>query len=377
MNKEKIAAIIKNAAAIVVILALFVIIFYQNRDRALSGIFEKKPEQSQEKESEKTAFEGSLYGEAYPIGDDVCYITTTAYGILSADGKVRSSEIALSEPKLHCEDEYTVRYDKDAKEAVVSKRERQYYTIKTENRLISAKVNRNGYTVAATEKEGYNSEILVYNRAGEPIFKWDISKSEFLDADINCDNNMLALSLSGVKDKQMSGEIVFIDITDAKIKTQKSYPRELFYKVDFNRNGTSVAVGSDALVYFNADGGVKWRYKYGGRTLIKADVSQPNSMVLAFSAKGSGIKGNSTEIEVINRLGKRAAKITASGISDDISTSTAGIAVAFGKTAHIYDFNLSEEQQLQSETGIKKLVFFRDGKHLLVIGNSGGKILSR
>ena len=147
--------------------------------------------------------------------------------------------------------------------------------------------------------------------------------------------------------------------------------------MDFNRNGTSVAVGSDALVYFNADGGAKWRYKYGGRTLIKADVSQPNSMVLAFSAKGSGIKGNSTEIEVINRLGKRAAEITASGISDDISTSTEGIAVAFGKTAHIYDFNLSEEQQLQSETGIKKLVFFRDGKHLLVIGNSGGKILSR
>lgn len=376
MNK-RIVAILKNIFAMVLIAALLVVIFYQNRDRVLSSVFDKSPASSQKDRSETTAYRGNSDGDAYTLSEDVCYITTGYYGIISPSGKTKGREIALSEPKLWCEGDYTIRYDKAAKEAVVSKKERECYVIKTDNRIMRAKVNRNGYSVIATEKEGYSSEIKVYNRVGEAVFKWDISKSEFLDADINCDNNLIAVSVSAVKNKEVSGEISYIDITDAKIKNTSAYPGELFYSVDFNRNGTSIAVGSERTAYFNADGKVKWTYKYNDRALLKADVSEPNTIVLAFSAKGSGIKGNKTEIEVINRLGKLTGSTSIDGIADDVTVKNAEIAASFGKKIYIFDSELNEKETVKSESGIKKAVFFNDEKHLFVIDNSGGKILER
>lgn len=373
MNKQKIFNILKNAFLILIVICLFVIIYYQNRDRGLSKIFNN--ENSAISKENDASMEGYLSGDICRVDDKVAFLTTTSYSVVDKDGESSDTEIAISQPVINSEGNFVIYYSKDSKEATVCKKESEYYTLNVENRIIKSKVNRNGYALVVTEKDGYSSEILVFNKVGEPIFKWDLSKSEILDADINSDNNKIAVSVLETAENKMRGKVMLIDITDATVRENQYFESEVLYNVEFNRNGTFIAVGNEKLAYFNADGTLKWEHSYDGKTLLKADISNPDMMVLAFSATGSGVKGNSTDIEVINRLGKAISEKTVDGLADDISVNNKRIAIAFGRTVKIYDQNLKEKDSAEAETGIKRLVFYDDDKNLFVLGNTGGNII--
>lgn len=375
MNKRKALSLIKNTAAIIVLLALLIIIFYQNRDRDLFK-FGNTASQSNTGDGENTnIFEGFTKGDVRAINDDVILLTSDTFAIMNTEGKGNISPMTLPDPVLHSEKEYIICYENKSKEAKVFKGTRECYTVNTENSIICAKVNRNGYAVVTSEKDGYNCEIVVYNRLGEPIFMWNLSESEFLDVDVSCDNKKIALSSVGAANEKMRGKVELIDITAAEVKKTVEFKGELFYSVDFNINGTYTAIGSDRLALFNSGGTLKWSKGHEGRTLIKADVEYPDMMVLAYSAVGSGIKGNSTEIEVVDRLGNVTAKTTMNAIADDISVNGERIALAFGKNVYILDEELNEIKKLEAETGVKRMAFFSDSKHVFVVGRSGGQII--
>ncbi|MBE7055452.1 MAG: hypothetical protein E7392_05000 [Ruminococcaceae bacterium] len=367
MNKEKLLNILKNTAAVVVILSMFVIIFYQNRDR---DIFKFKDEENSSvitsQGGDAVRFSG---GDIRKVGDRVAYITTTSLNFYNEAADCESVTLALSKPVLHTEGEYLVCYNEDSLEAEVYKENRLYYSIKTENRIVGAKVNKNGYLLIATEKEGYNCECMIYNRSGEAIFKWDISKSEFIDADINYDNDAIVLSLAAAGKEKLVGEIILLDITDAKVIEKKTFDSKVFYSVNFNRNGTFTALGSHTLSYFNADGTQKWAYDYEEKTLIKADVSNPDMMVTALSDSGS------VTVKVINRLGKVTAEKSYTEMIDDISVSESGIGLAFGKNIYITDSSLHEKKNIQSKFGANKIELYNDNKHLFVLGSADAEIL--
>lgn len=373
MNKGKILNILKNVSAVIVIIAMFVIIFYQNRDRDIFKFGQEESSKVVSTSRDNTA-EFSV-GDIQKLGDRVAFLTTTAYSILDENAEGESITLALSEPQLHTEGEYAVCYNLDSAEAAVFKNAGEAYTVKTDNKILRAKVNRNGYLFVATEKEGYNCECMVFNRDGEAIFKWDVSKSEFLDGDINCSNNAIAISLSSAGDKKLLGEVILIDITDAEVIKKKTFDSGIFYSVDFNSNDTYTALGSHSLTYFNSDGTEKWSYKFGEDTLLKADASNHDMMVLAFADSGGIIEGSSTNVKIINRLGKVTTEKTYDGVIDDIASGDDSIALAFGKKIYVTNSRLREKKTVRTDYSVKKVALYDDNKHLFVLGTSGGEIL--
>lgn len=375
MNKETILKILKNTVAVIVMLALFIIIFYQNRDR---DIFKFGKQESSSVIQEYTeSFGAHNYASVQigKIGDKIAYLTTDSLRILDENAQGTTLAQALSEPVMHCEGEYGVCYGKNSFEVTVYKADSVCYSVTFDHKVIRAKVNKNGYLFAATEKEGYNCECIVYNRSGEAVFRWDISKNEFLDGDINNGNNTIAISVAVAGEENLMSEVMLIDITEAEVLTKNTFDSQVLFSLDFNRNDTFTAFGDKNLVYFNADGTRKWMYDFEGKTLIKADTADVDMTVLVFSAAGSGIKGNSTDVKVINRLGKVISEKTFDSVADDISVGENTIAIAFGKTVYLTDGDLKIKKELQSDSSIKKIELFDDNKHLFIIGNSGGKIL--
>ena len=373
---EKLKKFFKNTVAVIVMISLLVIVFYQNRDRDFLKFGKAESEQTdQEFQKADDISIGSQNTDICRVGDNIVHISPTALTTVNKNGNKEIENIAITSPVIHSEDDFLLYYSDGDKEINVYKGKKAYYTITPENRIIRAKVNRNGYSLVVTEKEGYSSEATVYNRSGEAIFRWSLSKSEFLDGDINADNNKIVISAIDAEEKVMQGKMMLIDITDAKVEEEQIFESDIFYTVDFNRNGTYVATGSSYLAYFNANGTLKWKRDYDGRTLLKKDFTQPDVLVLAFSAAGSGIRGNSTEVEVINRLGEVVASRTINSIADDISVSGQKIAIAFGKKLHITDSFLEEEKIYEAESSIKKTEFFAGGKHLFILGNSSEEII--
>lgn len=372
MNKEKIKYIIKNVVALVVIMSMLTIIYYLNRDLDFFTDTDGKEELSS---TTQTSNGGFFTGDTARLNGEVAHISSTYFRVFDEDGDGDKIAVALSEPVLFTEGEYVVCYNKGSSDVTVYQRTKECYNIKTTNKIIRAKVNKNGYLFLATEKEGYNCECMVYNKSGEAIFRWNISKSQFVDGDVNCNNNTMAISLATAKEQKLLGEILLLDITQAEEIERHSVESDLYFTVDYNTNNTLTAVGSHSLEYYNSDGSKKWSYSYKDKILLKADISNPDIMVLAFEKSGSGIKGNSTQIRVLNRLGKETGKKTFNYIADDISVNEDSIAIAFGKEIYITDRELDVKKRLLSDSGIKKISLFDDEDYVFVISGSGGKII--
>lgn len=373
MNKDKLIKILKNSIAVIVLVSLFIIIFYQNRDR---DIFKFGKNESNSVTSATTdSSMGYLGADIRKVGEEVCYITTTSLNLFDEDSNTTSVEIALSDPVLHTEDDYIVCYNKDSKEAEVYKKSNLIYAVQTDNNIITAKVNKNGYLFIATEKEGYNCECRVYNRSGEAIFKWDISKGEFIDGDLNCSNSAIALSVANSGNDKLIGEVILIDVTDANVISRETFESRIFYTIDFNHNDTFNALANDSVAYFNADGTQKWSQSFEGKTLLKADVSNPDIITIALSDPGIGIGANQTDIKVINRLGAVVAEKSYDDAIVDITTSKSAIALAFGRKIIITDSLLKEKKSVESEVSINKVELYNDNKHLFVLSGTGGEIL--
>ena len=372
MNKQKILNMLKNIAAIIVVLAMFIVIFYQNRDR---DVFKFGKDESSKLITNNQGGSDTFYGgDIGLLGEDVAFLTTTTFSVIDKDGESKTSPIAISAPQLHAKAEWSACYDTDSKEVTVFKASSQSYTIKTDNKIITAKINKNGYLFVATEKEVYNCECVVYNKKGEAIFKWDISKSEFLDGDINSSNNSIAISLASAGKSKLIGEVSLIDITTAEVVKKEKFDSEIFYTLNFNSNGTYTALGNSSLTYFNSDGTKRWSYEFNDRTLLKADVTNHDKMVLAFSSD-SITKGKSTDVLLINRLGNVSAEKNYSGTIDTISQNDDSVALAFGKKVYITNDKLREKKTVEADSSIKKMVLYKDSKHIFVLGNSGGNVI--
>ena len=373
MNKEKFIKIMKNIVAVIVVAAMFIIIFYQNRDRDVFKF--GKEESSKHIEASETANGNFTGGDIGKVGDKVALLTTMSYTLLDENAQSESTKIVLSDPLLHADENYAVCYNTDSFEITVFKQASKAYSVTVENKIISAKVNKNGYLLAVTEKEGYNCECRVYNRTGEAVFKWDISKSEFLDGDINCKNNAIALSLTSSTGNKLVGEVVIVSTANAEVIEKQSYDSEIFYSVNFNSNDTFTALGNKRLVYFNSDGTEKWSYNYGDKELLKADVSNHNNMILAFTDSKKIVNTHSTDVKIINRLGEVSAEKNYDQTVSDISVNEDSVAIALGKEIHITNEKLKDKRVLKTYYIADKIVLYDDSRHLFVLGDSGGEIL--
>ena len=373
LDKDKIKHIAKNISAVVVILSMLVIVYYQNRDRDIFKFGETESDNIVS--SDQEGKNGYYAGDAVSVDDKIAYVTSTELKLFDEDADGTAVPVAFSEPVIYSKDEYIVCYNKNSFDISLYKKTKECFSIKSENKIIRAKVNENGCLFLVTEKDGYSCECLVYNKSGETIFRWDVSKSQFVDGDINNQNNVMALSLASSGQKELLGEIVLIDMTQAKELKRHTVENELFFELHYNVNNTLTAVGSKSLRYYTDKGKEKWLYSYGDKILAKSDVSNQYMMVLAFEESGSGVKGNSTDVRVINAVGQETGRKTYDYIADDISVNGESIAIAFGKEIYITDDELDTDKKIISESGVRKVVLFDDDEYVFVIGGSGGKIL--
>lgn len=375
MNKEKIIHILKNIVAAFVILSMFVIIFYQNRDRDIFKFGRNESSQIIAANQENFSSDAFEKSDVQVLGDKVAFLAPTLFTAMDKQAEGESVRLAFSKPCLDTEDRFAVIYDMGTTKATVYKMDRQVYSVATENKIIKAKVNSNGYLLVATEKEGYNCECIVFNKEGEAIFKWDISSSEFLDGAVSINNNTIVLSVATAKEEKLYGEIITIDITTAEVIKKHSAQSQLFYDIQMYKNDTYAAFSNKGLAYFNSDGTEKWNYDFGGKVLLKADLTEPDMMMLAFVPEGSVVQGSSTDIKLVNRIGKVIAENNYPGNLEDVSVGSSAVAMAFGKKVIIADSNLKEKKTLESDSVIKKIALYSNEKDVFVIGSSESKIL--
>lgn len=372
MKKVTLASIIKIGIAVLLIATLVFVIIYQNRGNETGSrieIFKANGENSQ-------GIEGFSMGRTSPFGDKALLVTTNTLILLDSKGRGETKGVSLSAPEVSVNGKYILTYNNGGHQVTLYKGEKEIYETRSDDDIISAVVNEQGYVAVAYDEEGGETRIVVYNAKGKAFYTWSLASGRFVNMDLSDDSTHMVISSLSDSAEALVGELTFIRLDSEEKMASASLEDEIYFDVEISRDYSVLALGSKQLDAYNADGGLRWSLPYDGRTLRSADISDPDMAVICTAATDSGLAGNSTDVEVVNRLGEITASTHFDGLCENLSLSGDYFAASAGKKIFIFDKKCALRRELSSNTAIKGLSLFKNGKSVFVLSGSGGSVLS-
>ena len=128
------------------LVSLFVIIFYQNRDRDFLEFGKSESERAEQELQPSNNITDGVSGRIIAkVGDGIVSITSNTLEITKKNGKKEVESIAVSNPVVHSEGDYFLFYGSDGKEIIVKKEEKEsdnplmlFYCLTIELKILSA-----------------------------------------------------------------------------------------------------------------------------------------------------------------------------------------------------------------------------------------------
>ena len=371
MKKETIASILKAVIALILIAALVFVVIYQNRNYTMGGeisIFKGDGENAR-------VIEGYSVGRTTAFGDKVLLLTTNTLLLLDRRGRGEPLNVSFSDPDFSVRGRYILAYNDDGRLMALYRDGKLIYDKRTDADIISAVVNENGYCAVAYREEIGETHIMIYNGEGTAFYSWNLGSGQFIGMSLSDDNtNLVISSLSDASDS-MRGELSFIRLDSEEKQAISTVDDEIYFDVHMYRDHSVLALGSQQLDYYNADGSLRWTLPYNGKTLRNADISNPDMIVLCYTAADSGLVGNSTEVEIISRLGEVTASTSFDGLCENLSVNGDRFAVSAGKKILIYNRRCELKRELSSNSAVKRMSLFGDGKTVFALSGSSGSLI--
>ncbi len=371
MKKETLASILKIGIAVLLIAALVFVVIYQNRNNEIRGRIDIFGGGGNDR-----SIEGYSVSQTAAFGDKVLLLTTNTYLMMDNKGRGDTVNVSFSDPRLSARGKYVAAYDDGGHDFSVYKNDSLAYEHRTESEIISASVNEQGYSAVACQDSGGTARITVYNDKGKAFYTWNLGSGQLVAMDLSADNTHLAVSSLNDSSEEMRGELSVISLDSEKKQASAVKKDEIYFDVRINRDYTVLALGSESLDYYNADGGLRWSLPFGGKTLRCADISNPDMAVLCYASVGSGFLSNSTQVEVISRLGEVTASTSFDGLCDSLSVNGSQFAASAGKKIFIYNKKCELSHELSSTAAVKRISLFKNGKSVFVLSGSGGSIIN-
>lgn len=374
MNKKDIkTSVIRAIVAIVIFAALVFVIVYQNHDRSIGNEIINLMGGS--KGEDGRSIEGYAGGVALPYKGKALLVTTNTFMLMDDNGGSDVLDISVPSPAAEASGDYILVYDREGRDFSLYSGSKLVYSKRTETPIIAGRLNQNGYVLIAGEVLGGDTEITVYNSKGEPIYLWTLASGEFVDMDISPDNARMVISSVSDAEDELRGELTVVRLDSTERLASGHESDEIYFRVKINRDYTISALGSEKLDLYNSDGKRRWSLDYNGRTLLSADISNPDMMVLCCESAASGLVGTSTEIEVVNRMGEVTASTSSDGLCERLSVNGSYLAISAGKKIYIYDEKCRLQKELLADFGVKGLALFKKGNAAFVLSGSAGSIV--
>lgn len=373
MKKERMASIVKILLAVIILAVLIFVIAYQNRDRSFGNVVNILSGGSAAEEGR--SIEGYAGGTTLPYGKQALLVTTNTFMLMDDDGDGRVVDISVPSPGASVGGKYILIYDRDGRDFTLYEGQKLIYALRSEAPIIAGKVNQNGYVLVASAVLGGGTDVTVYNNKGDAVYAWSMGSGEFVDMDLSPDNSRMVISSVGAAVDELRGELSVVRIDSTQRLASGYETDEIYFNVKMNRDYTISALGSSQLALYNSDGSRRWALDYQGRTLLSADITNPDMMIICCESASSGLMGNSTQIEIVNRMGEITASTTFDGRCENLSQSSGDFAVSAGNRVYVYNERCQLKKELLSDFGVKHMALFDGGKAAFVMSGSAGNIV--
>lgn len=351
----------KKIAAVIVILLAILIMVLSNPD--IKTFFTDTG-------SVKLSFETGVDYDALTYGKDMLLVNNEGIYAIDKSGREAWNAIsAATNPAVQVKGDYIILFDMNGKSVKTFRKEKTVAQIQTENEILCAKVNNNGYVAVATDELGYKGLVTLYDNDGDEVFKWHSGTGYIGDIDISS-KNKIAVSQIVTNKEQVKTRIVIID---PKSEDEPECIAELdgiVMKLSYREGQKLVAVSGKGLYGFKNNGKPYFAVNFEGRTPLSCNIENENNMVIAFD---SGL--NNTILESYSASGKlrgsynSAHEIKAYDVSGEciLAVSIDGVVRLNPKG------NVKKEMKLSKD--VQEIRIFSGRDRFLSLGGSSAEII--
>lgn len=313
IKKRKRARLIRRIAISVIVISLAIVIII-NKDNltpeAISNWLSGTVMQSGEGGFPVKMPSGEVVS-LETLGSDIALTNqTNVYFYSSRGNQMRSVQHARKNVQAKAAGNNLLVYSVGAQEASVETTKKTAATLKTEKPIITGEVCKNGGFVIATQSDVYTSEMKVYDKNANAIFKWTPSVGVISALSISPDGNRVAAATLYTQGGKIMSGIHFFSTSKSEALFSYKIENQIVRSLSCDKNGVTVITD---MQYTRLDetGSVVGSFSFnekklvdisvisGGHSLVFEDVNDPNKSVLCTLSSKAELKAEANVPENI------------------------------------------------------------------------------
>lgn len=218
-----------------------------------------------------------LSGSFVEMGGDSCVV----YSLKGA--KLNSIQSGYARPAIAVGKNRFVLYNRSGTELRVESRTQNLYTRTMENAIYLCAVANAGQVAVATDDPNSAAKLTVYNAAMEQALSWNLTSAQGtpIRMAFSPDSRRIAVAAVTATGGQLTTNLYTLALSQGdpvQLAAENSVPQWLGWL----SNDTVLAIYQNRAVLYNAGGGEKASYDFGGSTLVSvSSVSSGVALLLS------------------------------------------------------------------------------------------------
>lgn len=312
--------------------------------------------------SDKFSFDAYSDNIFEELNGGLVIVSASAFQLLDNTGEIggRGTK-AFSSPAAASGPGGAVIWSQGGKDVMLVAENGATEVIDSENAVISASINDNGYAAVSSEQSGYKGLVTVYDPQGEAIYKWYSGAGYLMDAAVNnSDTGMAALTVN-------DGGSRLVAYSFGSEEEQGAYSEQemLYFDMDYIAENRICAVSDSKAVFVNGKCEYNGEYSFDGWYL--RDYSLDGNGFAVF-VLGKYRTGGDVMLVTVD-AGGNAESVTMDSEVKAVSVRGKYIAVTCADSAVLYDPDLNEVGRVDDAAGVEKALACANGKLIAVSTN--------
>lgn len=220
-----------------------------------------------------------MTGGFVELGSDSCVVYSRT------GTRLNSIQSGYGRPALAAGKTRFVLYNRSGNELRVESRTQNLYTKKLENNIFLCAMSDNGTLAVVTDDVSSMAELLVYSHAMEQQLRWNMTSNDGtpLRMAFSPDSRRLAAAAVTAGGGQMQTNLYVVTLAQGdpvNVGSQSGVPQWMGWL-----SGTTLlAVYDSRAILYNAAGGERARYEFGGSTLRDVSVDSAGNVALLLAS---------------------------------------------------------------------------------------------
>ena len=220
-----------------------------------------------------------MTGGFVELGSDSCVVYSRT------GTRLNSIQSGYGRPALAAGKTRFVLYNRSGNELRVESRTQNLYTKKLENNIFLCAMSDNGTLAVVTDDVSSMAELLVYSPAMEQQLRWNMTSNDGtpLRMAFSPDSRRLAAAAVTAGGGQMQTNLYVVTLAQGdpvNVGSQSGVPQW----VGWLSGTTLLAVYDSRAILYNAAGGERARYEFGGSTLRDVSVDSVGNVALLLAS---------------------------------------------------------------------------------------------